>query len=244
MPDPGPAAGRPAPPSLPWTGRARAADLVCLGAISLSGVYYFALAPVRPLLLARHTTLLVLLTGSTEGLVAAGAFIHVGRLALLPILGAALVGLMKFDVLYWWAGRLWGPRVTEFLTGGSGSKGRWRRWVDWWQRRLNPVATRFTPLAVIVAPFLPVPSALFYAAAGWEGMGLGWFLLFDAIGELLWAGVLLWLGYALGQRAVRVVEVISQYGLWISLAIVALVMARVIWITARAPRVTPGQDGG
>ena len=235
MSEPGSLPGRPASPAMPWTGRARAADLICLGAISLSGVYYFALAPLRPLLIARHTTLLVLLTGSTESLIAAGAFIHAGRVALLPVLGAALVGLVKFDPLYWWAGRLWGPRVTELLTG-RGSRGRWRRWVDWWQRRLSGVATRFTPLAVVVAPFLPVPSALFYAAAGWEGMGLGWFLVFDAIGELLWAGVLLWLGYALGQRAVRVVEVISQYGLWISLAIVALVMARVLWITARQPR--------
>lgn len=242
MPEPGPLPARPASPATPWTGRARAADLLCLGAISLSGLYYFALAPLRPLLLARHTTLLVLLTGSTESLIAAGAFIHVGRLALLPVLGAALVGLMKFDLLYWWAGRLWGPRVTELLTGGRGSRGRWRRWVDWWQRRLSGAVTRFTPLAVIVAPFLPVPSALFYAAAGWEGMGLGWFLVFDAIGELLWAGLLLWLGYALGQRAVRAVETISQYGLWISLAIVALVMARVMWVTARPAREAPGRD--
>lgn len=237
MPETGPVAPQAA---TPWAGKPRAADLICIGLISASGIYYLALAPLRPLLIAHHTTLLVLLTGSTEGLIAAGAFIHVGRLSLLPVLGAALVGLTKFDLLYWWAGRLWGPRVTEFLTGRSASRGRWRRWVDWWQRRLSGVVSRFTPLAVILAPFLPVPSALFYAAAGWEGMGLGWFLVFDATGELLWAGVLIWLGVALGERAVRVVEAISTYGLWISLAIVALVMARVIWTTTRPPRDTAG----
>ncbi len=241
MPDPGPLPGRPASAPTPWSGKPRAADLVCLAAISLSGVYYFALAPLRPLLLARHTTLLVLLTGSSEALIAAGAFVHVGRLALPPLLPAALVGLMKFNPLYWWAGRLWGPRVTEFLTGGSASRGRRRRWVDWWQRRLSGLVSRFTPLAVMAAPFLPVPSALLYAAAGWEGMGLGWFLIFDAMGQLLWAGTLMWLGYALGERAVRVVEAISAYGLWISLTIVALVIGRVVWVTARPPRERPGQ---
>lgn len=242
MPETGPVAGRANPPPTPWTGKARLADLICLGAMSLSGIYYLALAPLRPLLIAHHTTLLLLLTGSTEGLIAAGAYIHVGRLLLLPVVGAALFGLMKFDLLYWWAGRLWGPRVAELLTGRSGSKGRWRRWVDWWQRRLSGVVSRFTPLAVVLAPFLPVPSALFYAAAGWEGMGLGWFLVFDAVGELLWAGVLLWLGAALGQRAVRIVEAISTYGLWISLAIVALIMARVVWTTTRRVPDAPDQD--
>jgi len=228
---------------MPWTGKARAADLICLGAITLSGFYYLALAPLRPLLIARHTTLLVLLTGSTESLIAAGAYVHVGRLPLLPVLPAALVGLMKFDVLYWWAGKLWGPRVAEFLTGGRASDGRWRRWIQWWQRRLSGIVSRFTPLAVVAAPFLPIPSSLLYAAAGWEGMRWVWFLLFDAAGELLWTGLLLWLGYSLGQRAVRVVEAISEYGLWISLAIIALVMARVVWVTARQPRETPGQAG-
>lgn len=241
MPEAGPLPPRAAQHPTPWTGKSSRADLICLGAISLSGVYYLALAPLRPLLIAHHTTLLVLLTGSTEGLIAAGAYIDVGRRPLLPILGAALVGLMKFDVLYWWAGRLWGPRVTEFLTGRQASKGRWRRWVDWWQRRLSGVVSRFTPVAVVLAPFLPVPSALFYAAAGWEGMGLGWFLLFDAIGELLWAGVLLWLGALLGERAVRAVEAISTYGLWVSLAIVVLIMARAVWTTARQPRHIPAQ---
>lgn len=243
MPEPGPLPDRPAATPTPWSGKPRAADLVCLGAISLSGIYYLALAPLRPFLIARHTTLLVLLTGSTESLIAAGAFVNVGRLPLLPVLPAALVGLMKFDVLYWWAGRLWGPRVSEFLTGGGPSKGRWRRWVGWWQHRLSGVVARFTPLAVVAAPFVPVPSALLYAGAGWEGMGLIWFLVFDAIGELLWTGVLLWLGFALGQRAVRVVETISEYGLWISLAIVAIIMARVIWVSARQARDTPGEGG-
>ena len=133
--------------------------------------------------------------------------------------------------------------MAEFLTGGPASKGRWRGWIHWWQRRLSGIVSRFTPLAVVAAPFLPIPSSLVYAAAGWEGMGWVWFLLFDAAGELLWTGLLLWLGYSLGQRAVRVVEAISAYGLWISLAIIALVMTRVVWVTARHPRETPGQAG-
>ena len=47
----------------------------------------------------------------------------------------------------------------------------------------------------------------------------------DAIGSLMWAGLLAGLGWALGQSAVNVAQEISKYGLWVSIAIVVLVVA-------------------
>jgi uncharacterized membrane protein len=41
----------------------------------------------------------------------------------------------------------------------------------------------------------------------------------------MWAGLLAGLGYALGQHAVDVAQEISKYGLWVSIAIVVLVVA-------------------
>jgi membrane protein DedA with SNARE-associated domain len=79
--------------------------------------------------------------------------------------------------------------------------------------------------AVVLSPFLPIPNALIYAVAGWTGMSWLTFLVLDAIGELLWAGLLAGLGYALGQHAVTVAQEISKYGLWVSIAIVVLVVA-------------------
>ena len=100
---------------------------------------------------------------------------------------------------------------------------------------------------------LPIPTAIIYAVAGWAGMGLVTFLILDAIGSLMWAGTLAGLGYELGHHAVVVAQTISHYGLWFSLAIVALViffqirnarMAPPALATATAPAETEGADPG
>ncbi len=87
---------------------------------------------------------------------------------------------------------------------------RWGRWFSW--------------PAVIIANFLPIPSAIIYAMAGWTGMSWVTFLVLDVIGTLSWAGLLAGLGYALGQHAVSVAEEVSKYGLWVTIAIVVLVV--------------------
>lgn len=84
---------------------------------------------------------------------------------------------------------------------------------------------RFTWPAVVISPFLPVPNVIIYAAAGWTGMRWVTFLMLDAIGTLAWAGMLAGLGYALGQPAVSVAETVSKYGLWLTIAILILVVA-------------------
>jgi membrane-associated protein len=56
-------------------------------------------------------------------------------------------------------------------------------------------------------------------------MRLVTFLILDAIGSLAWAGMLAGLGYALGQSAVSVAQAVSRYGLWVTIAIVILVVA-------------------
>ncbi len=84
---------------------------------------------------------------------------------------------------------------------------------------------RFGPLAVVLAPVLPVPSPLIYAAVGDGGMRLATFLVLDVAGTLLWTSLLATLGYELGQRAVDVTDAIAHYSLWATLAIVVAVIA-------------------
>jgi hypothetical protein len=104
---------------LPWVGSPRVADRACWFGISLSGLYYLALIPAKPWLLGRQPVLLELLSGSTSSIVTAAAFARIGRVLLALAVAAALPGLMKFDPLYWWAGRLWGRRAIELFTGRS-----------------------------------------------------------------------------------------------------------------------------
>jgi len=204
--------------NLPWEGKPRRVDIACWAGITLSGIFYLCLLPFRASLVGTHPLVLVVLNGSTEGIVSAAASARVGHGSLAIVLLASIPGLMKFDLLYWWAGRLWGERIIEMFSGrGKRSKkfvarvhrlGRWATWP-----------------AVVLSPFLPIPNALVYAVAGWTGMSWVTFLVLDIIGSLAWAGMLAGLGYALGQSAVSVAQEISKYGLWVSIAIVVLVVA-------------------
>ena len=205
-------------PRLPWAGKPRRIDILCWAGITLSGIYYLVLLPFRASLVGTHPVLLEVLNGSTEAIVSGAAFARVGHGSLAVVLLAAIPGLMKFDLFYWWAGRLWGERIILLLSGRRkhGPKfiarvGRWGRWFTW------PI--------VVVAPFLPLPTPLVYAVAGWAGMSLVTFLILDLIGTMMWAGMLAGLGYSLGHHAVVVAQTISKYGLWISIGLVVLVVA-------------------
>jgi membrane-associated protein len=210
------AGGRPAA-QLPWSGQARKADIICWAGIMLSGIYYLVLLPFRADLVGTHPVALVLLNGSTEAIVAAAAFARVGHGTLLVVMLAAIPGLMKFDFLYWWAGRLWGERFIMLLAGRRKRSGRYLEWARRHGRWI-------TWPGLVVAPFVPIPNAIIYVVAGWTGMSLVTFLVLDLIGNMLWAGMLVGLGYELGHRAVVVAQTISHYGLWISLGIVALIV--------------------
>jgi membrane-associated protein len=233
-------AGGPASPQLPWAGPARKADILCWAGIVLSGLYYLVLLPFRADLVGTHPVALVLLNGSTEGIVAAAAFARVGHGTLLVVMLACIPGLMKFDWLYWWAGRLWGERFIVLL---SGRKKRGGRYLEWVRRHGRWI----TWPALVVAPFVPIPNAIIYVVAGWTEMSLLTFLVLDLIGNMLWAGMLVGLGYELGHRAVVVAQTISHYGLWITLAILVLIVAaqvRRFRADQRAISADPAPDGG
>jgi membrane protein DedA with SNARE-associated domain len=222
-----PGAGEPAAndpwsdPRLPWEGKPRRIDIACWAAITLSGLYYLAILPWRASLVGTHPVISILLNGSTESIVSAAAFARVGHGTIAVVLLASIFGLMKFDIIYWWAGRLWGERIINLFAGRSE---RQRRRGQKFVVRVNRWGRWFTWPAVIIAEFLPIPSAIIYAVAGWTGMSWVTFLILDAIGSLSWAGMLAGLGWALGQHAVSVAQTVSKYGLWVSIAVIVLVV--------------------
>ena len=201
-------------PRLPWQGKPQTADVLCWLGIVLSGVFYWALLPLRVSLVGTHPVVDELLNGGTEAIISAAAFAKTGSGTLIVVLLAAIPGLMKFDALYWWAGRLWGERFIKALPGG----GR----ADKHMARVQRAGRKFTWPAVVLGSFLPVPRAIIYVIAGWAGMRLVTFLILDVIGSLLWAGLLAGLGYSLGHYAVTAAKTISHYGWWFTIAIVAL----------------------
>jgi membrane protein DedA with SNARE-associated domain len=201
-------------PRLPWHGKPRAADIVCWVAIVLSGLFYWVLLPLRVSLVGTEPVVAELLNGSTESIISAAAFAKEGDGTLAVVLLAAIPGLMKFDALYWWAGRLWGERFIMALPGS--------RRVAKHMARAQQAGRKVTWPAVVASSFFPLPRAIISVIAGWAGMRLLTFLILDLVGVVLWAGLLAGLGYALGHHAVVAAKTISHYSWWFTIGIVAL----------------------
>ena len=226
-------------PRLPWNGKPRAVDIICWLGIVLSGVYYWALLPLRVSLVGTHPVVAELLNGGTESIISAAAFARTGHGTLVVVLLAAIPGLIKFDALYWWAGRLWGERFIMVLPGS--------RRVARHMPRIQRIGPRFTWPAMVISAFLPIPRAIVFVIAGWAGMRLVTFLVLDTIGALLWTGLLAGLGYTLGHRAVVAAQTVSHYSWWVTAGIVALtvlliVRARRQPMAAQAGPPDPAQD--
>ena len=121
-PEPGPQPHAPARSAgwRPWHGRPRARDLACALAIAVSAVYALAMIPLTPALIATRPVLLEMLSGSNSAIVAAGAFSDIdSKLQLAVVVSAALPGMLRFDWVIWWAGRLWGHRIVAKLGAHS-----------------------------------------------------------------------------------------------------------------------------
>jgi membrane protein DedA with SNARE-associated domain len=229
--------GGPAARWRPWLGRPRARDLICAAGLVLSGVWGVVSIPLTPMLIATRPVLLELLTGSTPAIVAAGSFSDVGnKLQLTVVVAAALPGLMTFDMFYWWAGVLWGPRIVRWLMAryaGGKHDTRWAAAVGTVERR----GPRFAGPAVMLAAFLPVvPAPFIYAAAGWVGLGPLAFLLSDVVGSAAWAVVLAVFGHQLGPSGVAAANLVSRYALLAIIVLLAAVAAPYAWRAARARR--------
>jgi membrane-associated protein len=207
---------------LPFQGRGERADWIILVGIALSGLVPLALLPLVPALVSSHPALLELLRGSTASIINMGARARIGEASVVAAVLLGVPSLMMFDWLFWWAGRRWGDGVFAWLLGGArGPKTEQRL------ERLHRVERRFGPFAVVLAYLLPVPSPLIYAAVGNGGMRLGVFLVLDLAGTMLWTSLMAAAGYAFGRHAVEVADAVSQYGLWVTLALVVVVVVQV-----------------
>ncbi len=214
----------------------RRAEIACVTGIAVKTVFALALLPLTPSLLGTDPVLLEALRGSTSAMASGGAFARVGEASLVLAVLAPLPTLLFATPFFWWAGRLWGPKAAATLGGGHPK-------AEKWAQRSGAHLQRFGGLAVALAPYLPVPSSFLYAAAGWTGMSLRRFMVFDFIGMLSWIGLIVGLGYAVGHPAVQVAKAVSHYALVSTIAVVAIAMAiavlRARWAARATTRTRP-----
>jgi membrane protein DedA with SNARE-associated domain len=166
--------------------------------------------------------LLEALTTSPISLVTGGALASVGRSSLLLVVLAPLCGVLLTDVFFWWAGRRWGERLVAAYTA---KRPRSRRWIE----RADRWVVRHGVRTVAAAYFLPIPNPFLYLSCGIAGMPLVAFVIGDVIGPLLWSGLLIGLGWGLGNDAVSVVDQIDHDELLLTIAVVVgLVVVNVV----------------
>jgi membrane protein DedA with SNARE-associated domain len=208
---------------MPWRGTAGRADIAIVLLIGLYAAYSLALWPLVPALIGSHPLLLEAISGSMLAEVTVGAHSRIGELPLWLAVLAGVPASMMFDWVFWWAGRRWGDRALHMFLGRDGSpRGVAKREAR--AVRLERLAERFGPAAVVLAYYLPVPSLLIYAAAGLSGMRLRTFLALDAIGTVLWVGPVVGLGYVIGKPAVEVVHRIDHYSTMLTIAVILVVI--------------------
>lgn len=211
------------PGATPWRGTPGRADRAIALLIGGYAVYSLALWPLVPALIGSHPLLLEIIGGSTLAEVTVGAHSRLGELPLWFAVVAGVPGSMMFDWVFWWAGRRWGDRALHLFLGSDPTpKGVATREAR--VARLERMANRFGPVAVVLAYYLPVPSILVYAGAGLSGMRLRTFLVLDVLGTLLWVGLIVGLGYAIGRPAVDVVHKVDHYSTLLTIGVVVLVI--------------------
>jgi membrane protein DedA with SNARE-associated domain len=213
---------------LPWKGKPTRSDIACWVGFSLTGIYALVLLPFRPVLISANPYLLAALGGSRTSAVTIGALAAtgVGFWPLGLLLGT--FGAVKFDWLYWWAGKLWGRGLIEIIAGRSP---RAARNAD----RAERLARRFGALAIVITYILPLPAGVIYASVAAAGMRLRTFLAVDILTAAVTRGIFIYLGFRIGEPAVRVVEIIGRYSWYLSIALLIGIFYN-LWRQSRARR--------
>jgi membrane protein DedA with SNARE-associated domain/rhodanese-related sulfurtransferase len=138
-------------------------------------------------------------------LLAAGALSAMGRMNWAVALGAATLGSVLADLIWFYLGRYGGHRVLNLLCRISLEP-------DSCVRRTQDVFTRYGMRGVIVAKFIPGLSTLAPPLAGISGVGAPRFFFFDGLGSLLYAGCFILLGVLFNRQLEQVIAALASLG--------------------------------
>jgi membrane protein DedA with SNARE-associated domain len=147
-------------------------------------------------------------------LLAAGALAGRGHMNLAASLAWCVVAAVVADSIWFQLGRLKGVQVLRFLCRVSLEP-------DSCVRDTEDLFARRGARTLLVAKFLPGLNTVAPPLAGVVRMGAWRFLLFDALGTLLWAGTFLGLGYAFSDEIERIAERAESTGGWALVVLVA-----------------------
>ncbi|MDK8879324.1 VTT domain-containing protein [Corynebacterium sp. MSK008] len=204
---------------LPWNGKPTKADYWCLGWFGFVGIFGLAMIPLRAWLLGLDPPILLALTGSRVGAASTGALAAVGEAPhwLLFLLIGSIVNI-KFDWIYWWAGKLWGRGILEVQAANSPRAAKNIARVEQW-------AVKLGWLGIFLA-YVPIPlpiAFVVFVLMGMTGMPLWKFMVLDFISKTIWSFLYLGLGWWIGEPVVMVLEQYAKVANWIAIALLVVV---------------------
>jgi membrane protein DedA with SNARE-associated domain len=184
-------------------------------------------------------------------LLAAGGLAGSGRLSLALLLALSGVASLMADMIWYWIGRLGGARVLGWLCRISLEP-------DSCVRRTQASFSKHGSRSLVFAKFVPGLSTIAPPLAGIVRMPLGRFVLFSAIGGVVWAGAFIGLGWVFSHQLEIVAGYAAQFGSWTAAALGGSLGGYIAWKFVsrqrflrkiRIARITPEQlkamlDGG
>ncbi|HKY70390.1 MAG TPA: DedA family protein/thiosulfate sulfurtransferase GlpE [Nitrospira sp.] len=173
-------------------------------------------------------------------LIAAGALVGTGQMALGLAVVSAVVAAMAGDQVWFELGRRRGRSVLNWLCRISLEPTSC-------VRRTEDLFSKHGVRALIVAKFVPGFSTIAPPLAGIVGLSVAQFLLFNGLGTLLWVGTGVALGLVfsdqLEQALVMSAQIGPTVGLLVSLTVLAFVGYKALhrYRNDRLPRITARQ---
>ncbi len=165
-------------------------------------------------------------------LVVTGALEGGSLTRMLMLVGVAVVAALIADVAWYHAGKSYGHAVLGQVCRISLSP-------DACIRQTESVYGRWGPKSLIVAKFIPGFASIASALAGTVGTPLAVFILFDAVGALIWVGSAVFLGSLFSSTVQDLLDVLAALGQWglVLLGIAFIVfLARKWWQRKRVLR--------
>ncbi len=150
-------------------------------------------------------------------LIVAGGYLAWDAKALLALLATAVAAAVISDTSWYFAGRRFGMRVLRTLCRVSLSP-------DSCVAQTESIFTRFGAVSMLFAKFVPGFASVATAMAGAVRLRYWKFLLFDALGALLWVGVAVALGMLFRDAIGQILATLDELGVY-GLALVALALA-------------------
>ena len=205
---------------MPWKTKPKRADYACMGWIIFMGLFGLAMLPLRGWLLGLNPPLLVALTGSRSGVAAMGALASQG---LVPnwfwYLLAGTIMSIKFDWVFWWAGKLWGRGMIEVWAGRSARAAKNYGRAERWAQKLGWVG--------MFIAYVPIPLPLMqviFVLAGASKMSLKKFMILDFLASTTWLLLYMGLGWMIGEPAVALLREYAKWANYVAVGLVVFVM--------------------